>query len=731
MDKEYAGKIIKDVVEDIDFERYLEASPNLRKTLNGDKERARHHFVHNGFYEMFDGKRRLYPNVPLFRKLDYQKENQEVIELVAKGEYHTPYHYFLRRAVELDLNGFNEDIHERLNTIYTFYTEPFLIDFRNNIYTGQPQGRYVKILVDGNSRINYQGLFVQVNGKAENQIVSKKVYINSLEEYRVHETGDSITIPYGTSPYFIIDLGYNCFLDVISFFIKNIEIEKQSNIRVLISGDMEGWYPIYTVDSFLTRKRIGKILLEGKNSFVLEGHQNIFYLNNNKNILYSSDSANNELRKISSRISNIFETNNVDDTDKASDILSGIREELRDLYKQLPITTDFSSLHNRILRVDFEKVRDSIIVAIPSKEYRKISLALFKGEMEVEMKYLKRMENTEEIAKDIYGKGLIKIDPGSFYGYYSYFEVRGDLFDRLLVYNEENLSIFSQEWFVFDGRTHELLYNHHALYKVYRQLYMLTNIYLKRDADDIRYLMGTYVMSSRHADVFTLFRNYSLDKEPSKKQLDSMHEEVKALAGSSIYSRFKILTKHGIQESIKRKDPLKLTLAMKEVQTQFLEWFSLDCIPFYGTLLGMIRDGDFIAHDDDVDMIYLGRANGFEEMLIEREKVINGLKSFGFKILNIYNTGDYNFHVMVGKLHIDIFPSFMQDDGYAFFSSGKVKVAPLSDMLPLGKMKFYDMELKIPNRSQELMRIRYGDGWDVPNRNFGFVCVRGKNYYIL
>jgi len=56
--------------------------------------------------------------------------------------------------------------------------------------------------------------------------------------------------------------------------------------------------------------------------------------------------------------------------------------------------------------------------------------------------------------------------------------------------------------------------------------------------------------------------------------------------------------------------------------------FNLDIYLVYGTLLGVIRENDFIAHDNDIDLAYLSNKNNAKDVLDEFYKISSTLKEY-------------------------------------------------------------------------------------------------------
>jgi len=61
-----------------------------------------------------------------------------------------------------------------------------------------------------------------------------------------------------------------------------------------------------------------------------------------------------------------------------------------------------------------------------------------------------------------------------------------------------------------------------------------------------------------------------------------------------------------------------------------------DLFVAYGTLLGLVRDGDLIAHDDDVDAMFMLEADNAYDAGQEFAKIADSLKNAGQNILNTF-----------------------------------------------------------------------------------------------
>lgn len=138
----------------------------------------------------------------------------------------------------------------------------------------------------------------------------------------------------------------------------------------------------------------------------------------------------------------------------------------------------------------------------------------------------------------------------------------------------------------------------------------------------------------------------------------------------------------------------------------FLSLFSnFTFIAFYGTLLGIIRDNDFINGDDDLDFLLDEKdSNNFILQLDENKINYRKLKKNSVSLIqcSFNNIGP-----------IDIYLYFDYDEYIRVPWDGNLLFAK-KDIFPLKNIVFYDKKCIIPNESEKILEQIYGDNWKIP-----------------
>ena len=158
-----------------------------------------------------------------------------------------------------------------------------------------------------------------------------------------------------------------------------------------------------------------------------------------------------------------------------------------------------------------------------------------------------------------------------------------------------------------------------------------------------------------------------------------------------------------------------------------LEWlnneFGVAAFVSSGTLLGLVRDGKFIDHDDDVDICYISNTEGEKAILEERESIVAFLRDKGCRLTP---SGVAHYWCMTpGKQHLDIFTGFMEGDNCSMnpFSRNEVK---MDAVLPLQTSIYHGATLYLPAKPEILLEANYGPDWKVPDPLWSFNWSKSK-----
>lgn len=153
--------------------------------------------------------------------------------------------------------------------------------------------------------------------------------------------------------------------------------------------------------------------------------------------------------------------------------------------------------------------------------------------------------------------------------------------------------------------------------------------------------------------------------------------------------------------------------ALKEGNEIFEAQFSKNLFICYGTLLGCIRDNDFIPHDDDVDVCFLADDEGLDAAVDEFRKVVRTLTDVGHEI---QSDSSAQFHWRLQGTSLDVFMAWMEGDRLYMYNAGGT--FSRDQIHPLVDHEFKGHHVLIPNESEALLELIYGPGWRIPDPSF-------------
>ena len=152
----------------------------------------------------------------------------------------------------------------------------------------------------------------------------------------------------------------------------------------------------------------------------------------------------------------------------------------------------------------------------------------------------------------------------------------------------------------------------------------------------------------------------------------------------------------------------KYTSDLKELELYFRTCINLPVYLIYGTLLGAIRNNDYISHDTDVDLGYLSSYIKEEDVYVERLSLIDKLEADGM----LRCRGTQGIKIKFNGNDFDVWTSWITENN-------KYKVLPFNDLcnkdaiVPFRTGTIRGIEFPVPQKSEELLDILYVN-WKIP-----------------
>ncbi|PFG31885.1 class I SAM-dependent methyltransferase [Paramicrobacterium agarici] len=178
---------------------------------------------------------------------------------------------------------------------------------------------------------------------------------------------------------------------------------------------------------------------------------------------------------------------------------------------------------------------------------------------------------------------------------------------------------------------------------------------------------------------------------------------------------------HGFEQQT-REDKDRLIQRTAEVLGQ-LNDLGFDSFIVGGTLLGAMRGGDVLEHDDDADTAYLSKYSHPSDVALESFRLQRDFEALGYWIVR-HSVSHFQVMFKTESGHIDhfvdVFAALFKDGRFYEPIHVDTDQVSMSDIVPTSTRELGGVELPTPANPERWLTACYGSEWRTPDPSFVF-----------